>query len=79
MIIIYYLLVAFDIVLFVRVALSWFPNVDRSQQWVRLVFQITEPVLRPVRNALPQTGMVDWSPTVVFLIIFVLMQLLRGF
>jgi YggT family protein len=76
MIILYYILVVFQFVLLARVLLSWFPNVDRSQQWVRLIYQITEPVLRPIRNALPQSGMVDWSPTVVFLIIFVLMNML---
>jgi YggT family protein len=76
MIILYYILVVFQFVLLARVLLSWFPIVDRSQQWVRLIYQITEPVLRPIRNALPQSGMVDWSPTVVFLIIFVLMNML---
>ena len=76
MVIIYYILMAFEIVLLVRVLLSWFPNIDQSQQWVRLIFQVTEPVLKPIRNALPQTGMMDFSPLIVFLIISVLMQVL---
>lgn len=69
----------FQLVLLARVLLSWFPNVDRSNQLIQLVFDITEPVLRPIRNLLPQTGMMDFSPLVLFLIISVLLQLIPRF
>ena len=35
----------------------------------RLLYQLTEPVLRPIRNVLPGMGSVDISPVVVILII----------
>ena len=73
----YYVLMTFNLVLLARVLLSWFPNIDRSSRWVQLVFEITEPVLRPIRNLLPQTGMMDFSPLIVFLILSVLMQFVR--
>ncbi len=76
MIIIYYILTIFEFILLARVLLSWFPNFDRSNPIIRFIFDITEPILKPVRNLLPQTGMVDFSPLVVFLIITVLMRLL---
>ncbi len=69
----------FQLVLLARVLLSWFPNVDRSNQLIQLVYDITEPVLRPIRNLLPQTGMMDFSPLVLFLIISVLLQLIPRF
>ncbi len=69
-----YALWFFELVLLARVLLSWFPNVDRSNPIIQFLYDITEPVLRPVRDFLPQTGMMDLSPLVVFLIIQVLMQ-----
>jgi YggT family protein len=71
------LLQLFQLVLLARVLLSWFPNIDRRNPLVQIVYDITEPVLQPIRNMMPQTGMVDFSPLIVFLIITVLMQLLR--
>lgn len=76
MIIIYYILVIFQFILLARVLLSWFPNIDRSNPLVQMLYQITEPVLQPIRNVLPQTGMMDFSPLIVFLIISVLMRVL---
>lgn len=76
MIIIYYILIIFQFILLARVLLSYFPNFDRSNPIVRLIYDITEPVLRPIRNALPQTGMMDFSPLIVFLVITLLMRFL---
>jgi YggT family protein len=70
MILIYYALLLFELVLFARILLSWFPNIDRNNPLIKLVFDITEPVLRPIRNALPQTGvfaMIDLSPLLLIL------------
>ncbi|WP_166269705.1 YggT family protein [Marinobacter caseinilyticus] len=36
---------------------------------IQLVAQITEPVMRPVRNVMPSMGGLDLSPIVVFLIL----------
>lgn len=71
------ILQVFQLILLARVLLSWFPDIDRSNPIVQLLYDITEPVLRPVRQMLPQTGMMDFSPLVVFLAISVLMQVLR--
>lgn len=76
MIIIYYILTIFQFILLARVLLGWFPSIDRTNPIVRLLYDVTEPVLKPIRDLLPQTGMVDFSPLVVFLIITVLMRLL---
>lgn len=76
---IYYVLWIFELVLLARVLLSWFPNVDRSNPLIQLIYNVTEPVLRPVRDMLPQTGMMDLSPLIVFLVLQVLMRLLVSF
>lgn len=76
MIIIYYILWVLELLIFARALLSWFPNLDRSNPLVRFVYQATEPILEPIRRLMPQGSMVDFSPLVVLLIIWVLMQLL---
>ncbi len=58
------LLWLFVIVILVRVAFSWispFPTNPVS----RLAFQVTEPVLAPVRRRLPSFSGIDLSPLVV--------------
>lgn len=37
-----------------------------------VIFGLTEPVLGPIRRRLPQTGMVDFSPLVVMVILVVI-------
>jgi YggT family protein len=41
---------------------------------VQIVYQLTEPILAPIRRALPPMGMIDWSPVVVFIAIWILRQ-----
>ena len=42
-----------------------------------VVFSVTEPVLAPIRRILPQTGMIDFSPLVVIIVLVVIQQVLR--
>ena len=57
-----------------RVLISWFDPVGRTQLGAFLV-STTEPILAPIRRALPQTGMVDFSPLVVLIVLSVLWRL----
>jgi YggT family protein len=57
-----------------RVLISWFDPVGRTQLGAFLV-SATEPILAPVRRALPQTGMVDFSPLVVLIVLGFLTRL----
>lgn len=43
-----------------------------------VVFSLTEPVLGPIRRVLPQTGMIDFSPLVVMVILVVIQYALRA-
>lgn len=67
----------YSLILLVRVLMSWIPNLDHSQPVVQLLYDITEPVLRPVREILPPTPGVDFSPLVVMLLISVIRMVLR--
>jgi YggT family protein len=60
----------------VRVILSWFP-IDPRNPIIRVVFDITEPVLAPFRRVIPRIGMFDLSPLAALLVISFLAQQLR--
>jgi YggT family protein len=62
------LLNLYFIVLFARVILSWFPLQPGTAlaSVASIVYQVTEPVMGPVRRIIPTVGMIDISPIVVF-------------
>jgi YggT family protein len=66
----------FLIVLFARVILSWIRV--PSNQIVTLIYQITEPILRPIRRRLPLTWGIDFSPMIVFLLLIVIRIVVVG-
>ena len=35
------------------------------------VYRLTEPLLRPIREKMPSTGMMDWSPTVAVIALII--------
>ncbi len=65
------------IALFGRVLLSWFQVGQSSPLYpvVAIIYQVTEPILAPIRRVLPRFGMLDFSPMVALLILTVI----RGF
>ncbi len=71
-----WLLQIYQFILLARVLLSWIPNVDYNNPIIKFLYQATEPVLAPIRRALPQMNGLDLSPLVVLLTISVLMRLL---
>ena len=65
-----YLLYAYMLIIVIRALISWV-NPDPWNPIVRFLYQVTEPVLRPIRRRLPNTG-IDFSPLVVILGIYFL-------
>ncbi|MCL5256459.1 MAG: YggT family protein [Chloroflexi bacterium] len=60
-----------------RALFSWFDPQFRNPIG-RLLFDITEPILRPIRSILPRTGMIDISPIVAIFLIYILQTLLNN-
>ena len=62
----------------VRVLLSWLPmaglKIDMYHPAIRLLFQLTEPILSPIRR-FATFGMMDFSPIVAL----ILLEVIRGF
>jgi YggT family protein len=55
--------------------LSWFP-MDQRNVLFRILNEITEPILAPLRQVVPRFGMIDITPMVAFLVLFVIQQAL---
>lgn len=72
-----YLLTIYVWILIASAVMSWliaFNVINPYNQVVRTIgeflYRITEPVLRPIRNILPNLGGIDISPVIVILVIF---------
>ena len=78
-----YLLTLYVYILIASAILSWliaFNVVNTHNQIVATIadflWRITEPVLRPIRNILPNLGGIDISPVIVILIIIFIQNVL---
>ena len=52
------------------------PNEDGAMMVAENVWQVLEPVLRPIRRIMPDTGAIDFSPLVLILILGVVVRVL---
>jgi YggT family protein len=71
------LLSILNVLIFVRVLLSWFP-IDPNNPIIRVLFDLTEPVLAPFRKVIPRIGMFDLSPLACLLVLNFLQQAIGG-
>ena len=70
----------YSLIVLARVLLSFFPNIDPYHPVVRFLYNVTEPLLQPIRvflrDQFGQTGMFDFSPLVLIMGLWVLQQLI---
>ncbi len=59
------------VVVIARAILSWV-SPDPHNPIVRIINQLSEPMLFPVRRRIPYLGGIDFSPIIVLLVIFFL-------
>ena len=83
-------LIALALQIYLYVVLAWviftwlysFNVVNPRNQAVaaigKFLFQVTEPVLRPIRRVLPNLGGIDLSPLVLTLVIIVILRIISG-
>ncbi len=62
------------LILLIRVILSWvgrgIPYNSRWRGLITFVYSVTEPILRPIRQIIPSSGMgIDFSPLIAFLLL----------
>ena len=66
------------------VILSWliaFNVINTRNQFVAMVadvlYRLTEPVFRPIRQLMPNLGGIDFSPLIVLLIIYIIERIIQ--
>ena len=85
--ILYVILLVLDLYIWLLIAaavLSWlvaFNVINARNQFVAMVgdflYRITEPVLRPIRNMMPNLGGIDISPVILILIIIFIQRVIE--
>ncbi len=71
-----YSLRLFQILIIVRIVLSYVVSPVSRNPFVEMVSAATDPILRPIRSVMPDTGMFDLSPMVAILLLQVLERVL---
>ncbi len=61
--------------IFARAIISWFP-IDRDGPVVQALNAITDPILEPLRRVIPPIGMIDITPMVAMISLFVISGIL---
>lgn len=62
----------------IRVLFSWFAMGNAGGPVIRLLDDITEPVLGPLRRVIPTLGMIDISPLIAIFLIQAIANLVLG-
>jgi YggT family protein len=67
------IITVYIIVLLLRAVMSWFPPSSNGgfTAVFRIVMDLTEPVLAPLRRVIPPAGMFDLSFTVLFVFLII--------
>ena len=73
-VIIYYLFEILNLILIFRIALSWIPH-NRYHPIINLIYEASEPILKPFRNMVNPIQGIDITPIIVFF----LLRLFRSF
>jgi len=63
------------ILILARVILSW-TNPHGGGTFTAYVYQLTEPILAPIRRLIPPTSGIDWAPMIAILLLGVITRVL---
>lgn len=69
----------FQLILIVRILLTWFPNINWWNQPYKFLREVTDPVLEPFRKLIPPIGGLDLSPMVLFFVLGILEKVVLSF
>lgn len=75
-----YLLLFIQYAVLARALISWLP-VSRDNSFVRLLYQITEPILAPIRHFIERSSkgrsmMIDFSSLIAYILIGIIRNLI---
>jgi YggT family protein len=59
-----------------RVLLSWFPEMNRNNPIVVIIYQVSEPILSPLRRVVPRMGSFDLTPMIAIILLWLISSIL---
>lgn len=68
----------YSLLLFIRILLTWFPNVDWYNQPFAALGQVTDPYLNVFRSFIPPLGGIDFSPILAIFLLQILGNLVNS-
>jgi YggT family protein len=66
-----------QLAILLRVIASWV-GLSLYSKWLRWVFVLSEPILRPLRQVIPTLGMIDITPLVAYFLLNIISSVLIG-
>ncbi len=80
---IHYFFSFLELMIFIRIMLSWIPIIGHDNPIGRFIHQVTEPILGPCRRMLDKSPlgggmMLDFSPIIALILMGLAAQLLNG-
>ena len=73
-----YMLQLLQILILVRVVLSWVASPVSRHPFVEFVRTVTDPILRPIQSVMPSMGPIDLSPLVALFLISILQNVISS-
>ncbi len=72
-----------ELLIFIRILLSWIPMFGYNNPIGKLIYNLTEPILGPCRRMLDKSPlgggmMLDFSPVIALILMMLVKQLLIG-
>jgi YggT family protein len=64
-------------VIIIRAILSWFA-VRRTNIFIILLDEVSEPILAPLRRVVPRIGIFDISPLIAILVLYLIPRIVNG-
>jgi len=68
----------YSLLILLRVVMSWMSPTGGGA-FTAFVYQVTEPVLAPIRRLMPPMGGLDWSPFIALLLLSFLLRIFARF
>ena len=65
-----------QLAIFARVIISWVSPGHSNNPFITIIYQITEPLLSPLRKVIPRVGMFDFTPMIVIIMLSFIQSIL---
>lgn len=65
-----------QLAIFARVIISWVSPGRSNNPFISIIYQITEPLLSPLRRVIPRVGMFDFTPMIVIIVLSLIQSIL---